>query len=80
MLRGFSCGEFLKLQTSLSKRTGTKYEAHERCVDTTGSEKFKAPSLLASLAGMLKYKGTGKHDSKILRLHFLVKYDLLSGI
>lgn len=71
---------FLNLR--LSKRTETKSEGMRDVFDIIGSEKFKAPSLLASLAGMLSYnvQDWKPHDSTILRLYFLVKYDLLSSI
>lgn len=55
----FPMENFLNLRPDRQKelRRSTK---HTRDVfDTIGSKKFKAPSLLAILAGMLKYKGIG---------------------
>ena len=50
--------------------------------DTIGSEKFKVPSLLACLAGMLKYnEGTRNLMTvKVEGFIFWVQYDLLSGL
>lgn len=56
----FPVENFLNLRPDCQKALRQSMKHTRDVFDTIGSEKFKAPSLLASPAGMLKYKGTGK--------------------
>lgn len=71
----FPVETFLNLRPDFQKELRQSTKSMKDVFDSIGSEKFKVPSLSVHLAGMLRYD-----NSKILRLHFLVKYDLLSGI
>lgn len=56
----FPVENFLNLRPDCQKELRQSTKCTRDVFDTTGSEKFRAPSLLASRAGMLNYKGTGK--------------------
>lgn len=62
----FPVEDFLNLRPDCQKGVRQSMKRTRDVFDTIGSGKFKAPSLLASSAGMLKCKGTGK----LIRVQF----------